>query len=470
MNPVPVTIDNPYKQLNIKIFPDKTYKNYRVGFSIPLSHRKELYLEISEKGEYLKAMELINENGDRTALVTSDSWLFSLEPDAVDLWNSVRSMLSRKTGAELDVKPQTREEVMVQIHSLLLQLRLIFSTADQEDFKSDGRYSSYEMYAGLGDALSGIPSSPKGMNADRLLNTYKNSSLYSSPDMFSPPSERREHVLRFELTQGCDFNGCTYCTGYKGVQYKEKSIGEFRDHYKSVIGKLGDYTDNVSRVFIGGGNAMSIDLDTLKQATRFLNNNLNPSRIATYGRADSISKKGKAGIEELRNAGLNLTFCGLESGSQEVLDYTNKRITLDQMLLAGQVSSAAKMDLSVMVIPGLGGMRYSQSHIDGTVALLNAIPTAFITFMGIKATEKSAYSMRMKKEQEEGINRPLTDWEMVQQLKAILSGLDPKGQKIGVFDYTIDKVGHNPINFNQTFDERGKWVSMNECDKYFRGR
>lgn len=38
-----------------------------------------------------------------------------------------------------------------------------------------------------------------------LKGLYSDRELFSSQDMFSPPSERLSHVIRFELTTGCNW-------------------------------------------------------------------------------------------------------------------------------------------------------------------------------------------------------------------------------------------------------------------------
>lgn len=67
-----------------------------------------------------------------------------------------------------------------------------------------------------------------------LYDLYKDRTLYSSETMFSPPAERLEHVIRFELTTGCNWNKCTYCNGYDGIPSKTKSIDEYRTHVDTI--------------------------------------------------------------------------------------------------------------------------------------------------------------------------------------------------------------------------------------------
>lgn len=304
----------------------------------------------------------------------------------------------------------------------------------------------------------------------KLAQAYSNQKLYSSKDMFSPPSERRLHVLRFELTQGCDHGGCTYCNGYKGIKYKEKTYSEFKQHYKKVIAALGDYQDRIRRVFIGGGNALSVEQKTLLNVVHLLEHKLDPNRIAIYGRADSICKKGVANLGKLRGAGLGLIYWGVESGSQQVLDYANKRVDAEQMRRAADIAARAEMQLSLMVMPGLGGVRFSEAHAKETAKFLNGVDARFITFMAVNPPQDSRYAHIMAQEMADGKNRPLTDKEVVMQLKQTLSAMKPKGQKIGMFGCGTDRVGRNPVRFNVVFDSEGKKQAIGACNKFLRAK
>lgn len=46
--------------------------------------------------------------------------------------------------------------------------------------------------------------------------------------------------------------------------------------------------------------------------------------ITSYARADSILKKNLSKMKELKDAGLNHPYCGMESGSEHVLKLANK--------------------------------------------------------------------------------------------------------------------------------------------------
>lgn len=71
--------------------------------------------------------------------------------------------------------------------------------------------------------------------------------------------------------------------------------------------------------------------------------------ITSYARADSILKKNLSKMKELKDAGLNHPYCGMESGSEHVLKLANKGGTGEQMKEAGILAKEAGMILSELI-------------------------------------------------------------------------------------------------------------------------
>ena len=78
-------------------------------------------------------------------------------------------------------------------------------------------------------------------NLDQL---YGHRDIYTSANnTFSPPAERLDHVIRFELTTGCSWGRCTFCNGYNGIPYKVKSLDEYKNHVDMVWETIGCKSD-----------------------------------------------------------------------------------------------------------------------------------------------------------------------------------------------------------------------------------
>ena len=304
---------------------------------------------------------------------------------------------------------------------------------------------------------------------------YSDRTLYSSKDMFSPPSERLPWVIRFELTTGCNWGKCTYCSGFDGVRYHEKSLEGYAHHVDAVLDKVPqELTDKFTRIFIGGGNALQVQTDKLKYIIELTDSKVKNKkkdyyirRISLYGRTDSILKKGWRGLRELRYAGsrgLDLVYWGVESGSNNVLDYVNKGGDKEDIIEAGNTLNNTGINSSVMVMPGLGGIKFFDEHAEETAKVLGKIRPDFITFMGVSPNPHSEYAIKMRGEVNAGINRPLTDWELVEQMQKIIRLMPANRGKVGCFNQRIDSVGHNPITFGsrRIYSEEDRHAIANE--------
>jgi radical SAM superfamily enzyme YgiQ (UPF0313 family) len=290
---------------------------------------------------------------------------------------------------------------------------------------------------------------------------YQDRSLYRHDDIFTPPAERRQHAIAFELTTGCDWGQCTYCSGYEGVPFNEKSLDDYKEHVDAVFENLkgnGHNLGELKRAFIGGGNGLAVETDKLCQAVRYTRERFEeytgsqPRRVAIYGRTPAIQKKGKDGMRDLQWHGLSMLYWGLESGSNNVLNYTRRGYTQDDVIDAAnsiRFSPLFALKTSVMVMPGLGGKRFEEEHATETAKVLGMVRPDYITFIGINPSPNSEYARRMEQEMYEGTNRPLTDREMAAQLRNIIDEMPSFPTKAGCYFSSsfLDRIGHNPLTF-----------------------
>jgi biotin synthase-like enzyme len=310
-----------------------------------------------------------------------------------------------------------------------------------------------------------------------------------------PPSERKPHVFILDLTQGCDYQKCTFCDFYGEGNYKVKSIEDFKidmiksidDHFKNYpeVFSLQDrriqlfrthFADAIEnpdkydsgfapygwRVFLGGGNALGVEQEELIQIFNIINSTLGPERISLYGRTDSIIEKEARGLWQLRKLGLRMIYWGVESGSTEVLEYVNKGYTYEDLIKAGKIVNAVGIGLSVMVMPGLGGIKFNEQHTENTIKVLNEIQPKYVTFMGVNPSPNTLYAKRIAAEAN---NRPLTDLEMVEQLESIIEGIEEYKGRFGCFPRHIDRIAHNPVTFsNTTFTH--KYPALGACNSF----
>lgn len=288
---------------------------------------------------------------------------------------------------------------------------------------------------------------------------YKDTTLFSSPTLSCPPSEKKAHVLRLELTTGCDYNKCTFCSEYKEMPATTKSFAEFKDHVDRVTAAIGGEKERIQRLFIGSGNSLGVNTPLLLQALRYVGNVFAPQRISLYGRTHSILEKSDDELKQLREAGLSLIYWGLESGSDEVLRYICKECTRADMIAASKKLAAAGIEVSAMLMPGTGGRKFSQQHVAGTLELLHSIDIKYLTLLSINPAETSVYAQKMATEKD---NRHLTADEVNAQVYHLLQGLKPSDLHIGMFTDEIDQASSNTRRINCQFTEANKEFLLRE--------
>jgi radical SAM superfamily enzyme YgiQ (UPF0313 family) len=234
-----------------------------------------------------------------------------------------------------------------------------------------------------------------------------------------PPSEAQSILLR--ITRSCHWNSCAFCPVYKHEQYSIRKVDEIKrdldamaavadrirrrmdgacgvgaDRAKAVDAIEGlDRDDTVDVdcaqlmamwMFHGLRSVFLQDADALVLRTEQLVEILNHlraafptvTRITSYSRAKTVSRKSPDELKALRAAGLNRIHVGMESGSDAVLSLMQKGVTQEEHIRSGRQVVAAEIELSEYFMPGLGGQDLSAEHAVESATVLNAVNPTFI--------------------------------------------------------------------------------------------
>lgn len=101
-------------------------------------------------------------------------------------------------------------------------------------------------------------------------------------------------------------------------------------------------------------------------------------RVTSYVRSKTITRKKPEELNELHQIGLSRLHIGLETGDDELLNEVSKGVTAEEHILAGKKALEAGFELSVYVMPGLGGKSRWVQHAENTARVLNEINPHFI--------------------------------------------------------------------------------------------
>lgn len=208
-----------------------------------------------------------------------------------------------------------------------------------------------------------------------------------------PPSESESLLIR--VTRGCHWNKCYFCGLYKSMKFSmrpiEETIADIEKQATLYQGK------KFKSCFLQDGDALVLKTDYLLRILEALNKCFpDLEYITSYARADSITRKSPAELKELRQAGLNHLYCGMETGSDRILQLINKGFNADTVVKSGCMAKEAGMILSEFILLGIGGTELSEENAVQTAKALNIIQPDFIRVhaTGIKPESKMGEFVR----------------------------------------------------------------------------
>jgi radical SAM superfamily enzyme YgiQ (UPF0313 family) len=206
-----------------------------------------------------------------------------------------------------------------------------------------------------------------------------------SPVMILPPDQYRSLVL--QLTEGCSYNLCSFCTFYKKRPYRVLSQEEFTRHVEEALAFMGAGLAWRRGVFLADANAASLPDSHLLAALSWLHRRLEaprptdsffqPEHLAGFSSfLDTFStlRRSLQCWRELAELGLNSLHLGIETGSDRVLRVLRKPGSAAQAEELVGLLKAAGIRVGVIVMTGVGGTALAEEHVEKTADLLNRLP------------------------------------------------------------------------------------------------
>ncbi len=190
---------------------------------------------------------------------------------------------------------------------------------------------------------------------------------YEQP-LFRPPSESASLIL--QITSGCSWNKCAFCEMYASKSFKIKPFEQIKEEIRQVANSGLKF----NKVFLADGDAMVLSANKINVILDELKNTfVKIRRISVYARPSDFARKSLQELKELKSAGLDLAYVGIESGDDELLRLINKGETYKSTVESLQKAREAGIKLSVMILNGLGGKTLSKQHAIESARLLNEV-------------------------------------------------------------------------------------------------
>jgi len=130
-------------------------------------------------------------------------------------------------------------------------------------------------------------------------------------------------------SRGCPFS-CRYCT-YKNIKYRVRSPKKILEEIREIKNMGYEY------LIFGDDNALAIK-SRINELMDLIIKEKIKLKIILIGRVDSADLEL---YKKMRKAGVFLMNLGIESANQDVLDYYNKRITVEKSVKAIKIANQA---------------------------------------------------------------------------------------------------------------------------------
>jgi radical SAM superfamily enzyme YgiQ (UPF0313 family) len=123
----------------------------------------------------------------------------------------------------------------------------------------------------------------------------------------------------------------------------------------------------------------------------------NVERISSYAGPSDLLRKTDEELRAIRDAGLELLYMGVETGSDKVLSMVNKGVNREEMIEAGQKAIKAGFKFSCMIISGLGGLEYMEDHAVESAKVISAINPHYFSLLRLVVDEGSELAEDIEK-------------------------------------------------------------------------
>ena len=223
--------------------------------------------------------------------------------------------------------------------------------------------------------------------------------------------------ILLQVTIGCSNNNCTFCTMFTDKKFRKRDIEDvFND-----IEDLSKVYPHAESIFLIDGNVMVLGSKYLIKVIKKIKETFpNMKNIALYSELNDLRRKTVEELKQIKEAGLDMAYIGLESGDPQVLENIQKGMSVDQALEGMQKAKEAGIRVLLSFIFGLGGKYRSKEHILETTRVLNIMKPDEIAPMALAVQPNSV----LEQEVNNGKFTLATPAQILEEERYLLANLD----------------------------------------------
>lgn len=179
-------------------------------------------------------------------------------------------------------------------------------------------------------------------------------------------------------SRGCAYN-CNFCNLHAHIpEYSFRSA-------ENITKEIEDIANNGYNTLAFVDDNFIFRKKVVAEIMNYIKNNNIDLRLWIFGTRADFAERSL--FEKMRDAGTEVINFGIESGSQEVLDYYNKKLTIPQIKKAVYLSKEMGFFVTATFI--IGAPIETKYHINQTIKFANSLPLDSATFFLFQYTYKS---------------------------------------------------------------------------------
>jgi radical SAM superfamily enzyme YgiQ (UPF0313 family) len=177
------------------------------------------------------------------------------------------------------------------------------------------------------------------------------------------------------MTEGCNYNQCTFCNFYRDRPFKIKSADELKRHLNKVKSFFGEGINLRKSIFLADANALAVPQIRLIKGLELIHN-IFPQFFNYYSFIDVFTglKKSANDFKQVNMLSVKRVYLGVESGNSNLMLFLNKhQLNKDIIELTHNLKSGG-INVGVIFLIGAGGNKYAEKHLIESLKLLEQLP------------------------------------------------------------------------------------------------
>ncbi len=248
---------------------------------------------------------------------------------------------------------------------------------------------------------------------------------YDMP-LYRPPAEAYNVII--QVTLGCSFNKCAFCSMYEDKEYKQRDFKKICEDIDTMV----SYYPQSTKVFLADGDALNLETSFLVKILEYLYKNFTKlRRVSSYASPFNLLQKSQEELNLIKEKGLGLIYYGIESGNEKILKAINKPMKANKMIEGLNKASLAGIKISATIILGLAGKNFSKEHITQSAKLINSCTHInYLSSLQLGLSDKKEDKYFKNFEKTIGAFEFCSDNEMLEEQLLLISLLSPKSRII----------------------------------------